>query len=345
MAKKTYTPNISLKPISRGDDDEPGIRKSRKIQTMKGKHKLTPGFVLITAIVVLLLYVSLENIMKIGSNVAVTIAALFGFVALLGDLSLVQLNEYERAVILRYGKFSRVAGPGWVMIIPGVETFEVVDIRVKTLDLLGYETITKDNVRVYLDIVVYGKIVDPYKAILGVKDLNDAIVTFVMSVVRDVVGNLTIAEVIADVGKVNELLKEEKERIKKEWGVDLISIEIQEVKLPQNVQDSMHDLRSAEYQKQVVEQQAMGREIMINAIQKAASKLDTPSLSYLYLESLKKVAAGKATKLIFPMELTRLAESASKKYGMDKDNVLKDLIAAYKETMAKELETKKKGKK
>jgi regulator of protease activity HflC (stomatin/prohibitin superfamily) len=213
----------------------------------------------------------------------------------------------------------------------------VVDIRVKTLDLLGYEAITKDNIRLFLDVVVYAKVMDPYKAVLEVKDVNTAILTFLKSITRETVGNLTAEEVISNIAKVNELLTGERDRLKKEWGVDLISVEIQEITLPGDVQKSMHDLRSAEYQRQVVEQQAFAREALINAIQRAASKLENPALSYMYLEAMKKIADGKATKLIFPMELTRLAESVSKNFGADKDKFLNDIMKAYQETVAKDM--------
>jgi regulator of protease activity HflC (stomatin/prohibitin superfamily) len=294
----------------------------------------------ISAVIALLIFVFFRYSYGVGADLAAVIAILFFALAIFLTMTIVLLESYERVVIQRYGKFTRVGGPGWTFIIPFIEIYNIVDMRVKTIDLVGYEAITKDNIRLYLDVVVYARIMDPYKAVLEVKDVNTAILTFLKSITRETVGNLTAEEVISNIAKVNELLIGERDRLKKEWGVDLISVEIQEITLPNQVQESMHNLRSAEYQRQVVEQQAFAREALINAIQRAASKLDNPSLSYMYLEALKKVADGKSTKLIFPMELTRLAESVSKHFGADKDKFLNDIIKAYQETVAKDMPKK-----
>lgn len=303
------------------------------------KKPLTIYQATLAIIIAILVYMFFRDA-GFGTGPAAVISIAFLALVMFVFASIVFLETFERAVVQRYGRFNRVAGPGWTFIIPSLESYNIVDMRVKTLDLLGYEAITKDNIRLYLDIVVYARIIDPFKAVLEVKDVNMAILTFLKSITRETVGNLTAEEVISNIAKVNELLTGERERLKKEWGVDLISVEIQEITLPGKVQDSMHDLRSAEYQRQVIEQQAYARESLINAIQRAASKLDNPALAYMYLEAMKKIADGKATKLIFPMELTRLAESVSRKFGGDKDKFLEDIVKAYQETVAKDMPKK-----
>jgi len=330
---KRDTGYIALKPIAQEEEE----RKESRIIIQKEKPPLAVMNIVISILVAIVLYVFVRYSVGMDVGIAAGISFLFLALSLLIFSSIVFLEQFERAVVQRYGRFNRVAGPGWTVIVPGVESYNVVDVRVKTLDLLGYEAITKDKIRLYLDIVVYAKVIDPYKSVLLVKDINQAIITFLKSITRETVGNLTAEEVISNVAKVNELLISERDRLKDEWGVDLISVEIQEIRLPGQVQESMHDLRSAEYQRQVIEQQAYAREAMINAIQRAASKLEDPALSYIYLEALKKVADGKATKLIFPMELTRLAESASQHFGVSKDKFLGDIMKAYKETVAKDM--------
>ena len=325
---------MALKPV----EEEATVRKSEsRLQIMKGRPSLnTPNYV-ISILLFFIIFFYFRYVLLMSAGISFGISLLFLVLALFLFGSLVLLEQFERAVVQRFGKFNRVAGPGWTFILAGIETYKIVDIRIKTLDMYGYEVITKDKIRIYLDIVVYAKIIDPFKAVLLVRDINLAVLNFLTSITRETVGNLTAEEVISNVAKVNELLAGERERLKEEWGVDLISVEIQEIRLPAEVQDSMHDLRSAEYQRQVIEQQAFAREAMINAIQRAASKLDNPAMSYLYLEALKKVADGKATKLIFPMELTRLAESVSQHFGVDKDKFLKDIMQAYKDTVAKDM--------
>lgn len=326
---------VRIKPVAE-EVTRKEVKEARLI-IQGAKRTITAQQILMSMLISLVIFIFFRYSYKLSQGVSLLIALLFLALALFLFSTVVFLETFERAVVQRYGRFSRVAGPGWTLIIPGIETYNIVDMRVKTLDLLGYEAITKDNIRLYLDIVVYAKIVAPYKAVLEVKDVNTAIITFLKSITRETVGNLTAEEVISNIAKVNELLTGERERLREEWGVDLISVEIQEITLPGVVQESMHQLRSAEYQKQVVEQRAFAREAMINAIQRAASKLDSPALAYMYLEALKKVADGKATKLIFPMELTRLAEGVSQHFGVDKDKFLKDIMKAYQETVAKDL--------
>lgn len=324
---------VKIRPVVDSGSDE-DVKPSRLIiQGMK--RTIEPSQILMCVIIALAVFVFFKYSVNFNEETSGIIALLFLILGLFLFSAVVFLDNYEKAVVERYGRFNRLAGPGWSFILPGIETYSVVDMRVKTIDLLGYEAITKDDIRLYLDIVVYAKIMDPFKAVLEVKDVNTAILTFLKSITRETVGNLTAEEVISNIAKVNELLTGERDRLKKEWGVDLISVEIQEITLPAEVQESMHNLRSAEYQRQVIEQQAFARESLINAIQRAASKLDNPALSYMYLEALKKVADGKATKLIFPMELTRLAESVSKNFGGDKDKFLQDVIKAYQETTNK----------
>jgi len=318
------------------------LEKTGEKLVIQGMRKtLTTTQIVVSVIIGIVLYLFFRDpAYGLSAGAALIIAFLFIVLSLFIFAAIVFLETFEKAVVQRYGKYNRTAGPGWTFILPAVENYNVVDMRVKTLDLTEYEAITKDNIRLFLDIVVYARITDPYKAVLEVRDVNIAILTFLKSITRETVGNLTAEEVISNIAKVNELLSGERERIKKEWGVDLISVEIQEITLPSEVQESMHHLRSAEYQRQVIEQQAFARESMINAIQRAASKLDNPALSYMYLEALKRVADGKATKLIFPMELTRLAESVSKHFGADKDKFLQDIIKAYQETVAKDIPKK-----
>jgi regulator of protease activity HflC (stomatin/prohibitin superfamily) len=314
--------------------------KEARIMIQGAKKTITTQQIVVSILIAFVIFLFFRYSYKLGLETSSIIALLFLVLGLFLFSTVVFLETFEKAVVQRYGRFNRVAGPGWTLIIPGIETYNIVDIRVKTLDLLGYEAITKDKIRLYLDIVVYAKIVDPYKAVLEVKEVNTAIITFLKSITRETVGNLAAEEVISNIAKVNELLAGERERLREEWGVDLISVEIQEITLPGVVQESMHQLRSAEYQKQVVEQRAFAREAMINAIQRAASKLDNPALAYMYLEALKKVADGKATKLIFPMELTRLAEGVSQHFSVDKDKFLKDIMKAYQETVAKDMTPK-----
>jgi len=132
----------------------------------------------------------------------------------------IQLNEYERAVILRYGKFHKVAGPGWVFLIPFIDEPYIVDLRVTTVDIAPQEVVTKDNIKLKIDAITFIKIVDPKAAVLNIENPKKAVTDYIRAHLRDVVGKMELEAVISQVNLINELLHRGLERISKDWGIE-----------------------------------------------------------------------------------------------------------------------------
>ena len=226
-----------------------------------------------------------------------------------------QVAEYERAVVFRKGRFKEVAGPGWVFFIPFIESYKIVDLRTKTYDIPAQEVVTRDNIKLKFDAIIYLKVIDAKKAILNVHNYSKAAVTNIEGALRTVVGNMYLREVISNVDEITKKLKEQAKEVSRDWGVSIEAVEIQSIALPKGVQESMHQLKEAEQKKLAAKELAEGKRITIEAIQEGAGKLTKPSLQYLYLQSLQKIAEGKSSKIIFPLELSNLAASVAGKFG------------------------------
>jgi len=226
---------------------------------------------------------------------------------------IIELEQYERAVLLRYGKFLKVAGPGWVTLIPFIDDARIVDMRVMVVDkeFSPQEVLTKDNILLKVDAIMYMKVTDPKAAVINVKDPIEAATTYVQAHLRDIVGKMELEAVISDIHIINELLRSGLSKVARDWGVEVTKVEIQSIELPQMVLSAMHERKAAEQQKYATEELAQAQAIKIDAIRKAAGRLEDPALQYLYLEALKKVAEGRSSKIIFPLELTHLAERLS----------------------------------
>ncbi len=259
--------------------------------------------------------------------------------------TLLKLKEYERAVVFRFGRFAGVRGPGWVIVIPFIESYVKVDLRVITIDVPPQKVITRDNIEVTVDAIIALKVIDPKKAVLNVKNFQEAALLFVKSELREVIGNMTLSEVIANVDKINARLKEGLQAIAKDWGILVVDVGVKEIKLPRDLLEAMHRRREAEQLKEAKRQEAEAEKITIEAVKEAAEGLSDKAIAYYYIKALEQIAAGKATKIVLPLEVSQLATMIAKSVGnVSAEQVEKDLMTKYKhlvEAFLKGLKEKK----
>lgn len=218
-----------------------------------------------------------------------------------------EVKEYERLAIFRLGHFHRIAGPGWIFLIPFFEKAEKLDLRVQKMDIPPQEVITADEIRVGTDMIVYYKIKDPAKAVLTVKDFEDTVTGYVYAALRDIASNLTLNELYSEVEKVNDIVKVKIEPMTIEWGITVVDVEVQSMKIPDSIQNAMHSRRTAKEEWATAQYQARAQRTLIEAVAEAASKLDDKALQYLYIkEALPELAKGNNTKIVFPMKFPNL---------------------------------------
>lgn len=246
-----------------------------------------------------------------------------------------QLQEYERAVVFRMGKFRKVVGPGWIFLVPFIESYRKIGLRVRTVDIGAQEVITKDNIKLLIDAIIYLRVSDPKAAIINVRDYEGASISYVQAHLRAVAGKMELDRMISRVDEVNVILQKGLQRVTKEWGIIIDKVEIQSIELPPEVLAAMHERKAAEQYKFAAVEKAEARKIHIDAIQAAAGKLTDPTLQYLYLESLKRMAEGKSTKFIFPMELSKLAAGLASRIGEPYVRAERDVISEYQDRLKK----------
>jgi len=247
------------------------------------------------------------------------------------------LQEYERAIVFRFGKFDKVAGPGWLFVMPFIYSVIKVDLRVQTLEISPQEVVTRDNIKLTVDAIVYMHVSDPRSAIINVEDYKDAAVSFIQANLRDVMGKLNLEQVISNIDQINYALNKNLVQTAKEWGIEIDKIEIQSVELPPTVMEAMHKRRAATEEKAAQLQRAEAQKLTITALEEAGSKLTNPTLHYLYLQSLQKIAEGKSTKHIFPLELSKLADNLSARMKVPYSEAQEKVVERYQE-IAKEEE-------
>lgn len=222
----------------------------------------------------------------------------------------VMLKDYERAIIFRLGKYNRTAGPGWVIVIPFFEeVYQRVDIRTQTLQLPEISAFTKNKITLKLSTVAYFRISDPYKAALKVKEYLLPLRTRLLGQIRNDIGKMFLWEVFVGIDTLNELLRDEMDIIAREWGLFIERIEILKVEPPEEIVLALYNPLVEEYRMVAARFQAEAKRVLLEAIGEAAKKFDERGIIALYLKALEQVAAGKSTKIVFPMIFTKFLEN------------------------------------
>ncbi len=244
---------------------------------------------------------------------------------------LVEFKEYERGVVFRFGKFSHVAGPGWVLLFPAFESFTPIDLRVRVLDTHPQEAETQDNVNVKIDAISYIRITDPKKVVLEVKNLEQALTNMLVGEIRNIVAKMPLEMLMEKTEDINTHLFSKLKEVEESWGFLVLKAEVVSIELPPDIMEARHKARAAKEYKTKLTTEAEARQVSIELLDQAASKMSDKTLSYLYLDALKKISEGKSNKIIFPLELSRLANLLSSKMGGkgEYEDVARQLVDAY----------------
>jgi regulator of protease activity HflC (stomatin/prohibitin superfamily) len=229
------------------------------------------------------------------------------FVVLLALSSLKVITQYERGLKFTLGKYTGLMEPGLNVVIPILQNYQRLDIRVKTIDVPKQEVITKDNVPVAINAVVYFKVVDPEKAFLTVEDYVYAVAQYSQTALRDIIGGITLDALLT---KREEIASEIKILVDKQtepWGVDVTAIKLQDVELPQDMKRVMAKQAEAEREKRAVIIKAEGEVTASSNLAKAAKTLsEAPGALHLRtLNTINDVSSDESNTIIFvvPIEV------------------------------------------
>jgi regulator of protease activity HflC (stomatin/prohibitin superfamily) len=212
------------------------------------------------------------------------------------------IYEYKRALKFRFGKYVSILQPGFRWIIPIVETIQVVDIRVITINILSQEVMTADNVPCSIDGVVFFKIDDPEKAVLEVEEYKFAISQLAQAALRDVCGKVELDTILSKREEMGKNIKTIVEQETREWGINIIDVKIKDIQLPENMRRMMANQAEAERSRRARIILALAEEQAAGKLLEAGKLIDkSPSAIKLRLyQTLANIAAEKNSTIIFP---------------------------------------------
>jgi regulator of protease activity HflC (stomatin/prohibitin superfamily) len=238
-----------------------------------------------------------------GSIVPVIIIGIFVFIILAASVRVV--NEYERGVVFRLGRYVGVRGPGLILLIPFIERMVKVELRVVTMDVPQQECITMDTVTVKVDAVVYFRVMKPESAILNVEQYIRATSLLCQTTLRNVVGQSELEELLAHREKINEKLQSIIDVSTEPWGIKVSLVEVRDVQLPDNMQKIMAAQAEAERGRRAKIIAAEGEAQAAEKLAEAAKIISSQpgALQLRYLQTLVAIASERTNTVVFPLPI------------------------------------------
>jgi regulator of protease activity HflC (stomatin/prohibitin superfamily) len=239
-----------------------------------------------------------------------------GVVLFLILISLKQINQYERGVKLTMGRYTGIIEPGWRIIWPIFQQMTKVDIRVKAVDVPDQEAITKDNISVSVNAVIYYKVSDAAKAIIEVENFRYAVSQLAQTTMRNAVGEIDLDELLGNRDQVADRIREIVDKASDPWGIKVESVELKDVTLPEDMKRTIGKQAEAEREKRAVIIKAEGEVIAAENLAKAAQTLasSTGALHLRTLQSINDISSDQSNTVVFamPLEILRAFERFNK---------------------------------
>ncbi len=236
--------------------------------------------------------------------------------------SIRQISEYERGILFQCGKYKRILNPGWNIVLPIIQSFQKVDIRTKAVDVPEQDAITKDNVSIRINAVIYYKVFDASKAVIAVERYQYAVSQLAQTTMRNAVGAVSLDELLTEREKISTEICNIIDEATDPWGIKVENVELKDIKLPEEMQRVIAKVAEAEREKQAVITKSKGEEEAAINLAKAAEIMSvTPGALHLRtLATLNDVSSDQSNTIIFavPIEVLR---------AFDGDNAkIKDII-------------------
>ena len=241
---------------------------------------------------------------------------IFGVVIVLVVLiiSVKQVEEYERGLKFSRGKFIKTLNPGWHIILPIFQSFKKVDIRTKVIDVPEQDTITKDNVSIKINAVIYYSIFDATKSVLSVENYNYAVSQLAQTTMRNIVGSVTLDELLTERESISTDICSIVDKATDDWGIKVLNVELKDVALPEEMKRVIAKVAEAEREKAAVITKAQGElEASKNLSEAAVTLSSAPGALHLRtLSTLNDLSSDQSNTIIFavPIEVLRAFETS-----------------------------------
>ena len=223
-----------------------------------------------------------------------------------------QINEYEKGIKFTMGKYSKTLNSGWHFILPIFQSLNKIDIRVKVIDVPEQDTITKDNISIKINAVIYYNIFDAKKAILSVERYAYAVSQLAQTTMRNIVGSVTLDQLLTDRDSISSNICDIVDKATDAWGVKIENVELKDIALPEEMKRVMAKVAEAEREKAAVITKAQGELEASENLAKAASTLSaSPGALHLRtLSTINDVSSDQSNTIIFalPIEILRAFE-------------------------------------
>lgn len=225
------------------------------------------------------------------------------------------LREYERGVIFRLGRYTGVRGPGLILLVPVIEKMMKVNLRTFVMDVPPQDVITKDNVSVKVNAVVYFRVLEPEKAILEVEDFYYATSQLSQTTLRSILGQFELDEMLSNREHINKELQDVLDAQTDPWGVKISSVEMKHVDLPTEMQRAMAKQAEAERERRAKIISAEGEMQSAQKLHEASEIMaqNPLTIQLRYMQTLTQIASDRTNTIVFPMSLENLAASIIKK--------------------------------
>lgn len=239
------------------------------------------------------------------------LSIVFGVIAFISVMfvpATVAINkEWEEAIVLRFGKFQRLVGPGFFFKWPLVETFLKQDKRIITLDIARQEVMTKDNISVSVDAVVFMKVMDTKDSIVNIQNVWNSVTKYAQTTMRDAVGDVELDELLARRDEVADRIAKIVEKETQDWGVDIISVNLQNVELPEDMKRVIARQAEAEREKRAVIIKSEGELTAAQNLEKAVRQMSNRAMYLRTLSSLEDISYDQSNTIVFaiPMDMVK----------------------------------------
>jgi regulator of protease activity HflC (stomatin/prohibitin superfamily) len=227
------------------------------------------------------------------------------------------LKEYERGVVFFLGRFQTVKGPGLIILIPGLQKMTKVDLRVVVMDVPTQDVISRDNVSVKVNAVIYFRIVDPEKAVIRVANVFEATSQLSQTTLRSVLGQHELDDMLAERDKLNTDIQNLLDARTDNWGIKVANVEIKHVDLDESMIRAIAQQAEAERSRRAKVINAEAEKQAATMLAEAANMLakEESALTLRYLQTLKEISSEKTNTIVFPVDLVNAIASATKALG------------------------------
>jgi regulator of protease activity HflC (stomatin/prohibitin superfamily) len=230
------------------------------------------------------------------------------------------LREYQRGVVFLLGRFYRVKGPGLIVIVPGIQQMVRVDLRTITMDVPTQDVISRDNVSVKVNAVIYFRVMDPQKAIINVEDFNMATSQLAQTTLRSVLGQHELDQMLASREQLNESIQDVLDKQTDQWGIKVANVEIKHVDLNESMIRAIAKQAEAERERRAKVIHAMGELEASQKLLEAARILaqQPQALQLRYMQTLTEIAGERSSTIVFPLPMDML-ESLQRRHSPSDD--------------------------